>query len=367
MKLLALLCAIFLFSLKIHAAITISTEDELEALMNTVNPDVDWALDYELTADLNMTGKTCKPIGNGDGTSNTTPFTGSFNGNGHVVRNITISGFNDLGFFGYTDGASIKNLSIDNIQLSGFSWVGGLCGWLNNSVVLNCNVQGVVYCTIIGGIFCGSIDNESTVKYCYSEGSIIGTGFSGVIGGFAGGNDNSLISNCYSTGSVSGGIVLSGFCASNINGGIIKNCYCTGNVTGNNDVGGFCSNNESYIGFCYSSSKPTGSFAAGFVANDDNGTYECNYWDIDKSELTDGVGSSDPDPEGVYGLQSAQFSDPSSFQNASCGFDFDGTWMIVDGRPVLTDLTIPTLSEWAVIIFIGLLVSIGGWFVWKRS
>jgi hypothetical protein len=27
---------------------------------------------------------------------------------------------------------------------------------------------------------------------------------------------------------------------------------------------------------------------------------------------------------------------------------------------------VPTLSEWAVILFIGLLAGIGGWFVWKR-
>ncbi len=40
--------------------------------------------------------------------------------------------------------------------------------------------------------------------------------------------------------------------------------------------------------------------------------------------------------------------------------------MMAGGRPVLTSLTIPTLTEWAVIIFIGLLAGVGGWFMWRR-
>jgi len=36
-------------------------------------------------------------------------------------------------------------------------------------------------------------------------------------------------------------------------------------------------------------------------------------------------------------------------------------WGIFDSNP-----PVPTLSEWAVIIFIGLLAGVGGWFVWKR-
>jgi hypothetical protein len=36
-------------------------------------------------------------------------------------------------------------------------------------------------------------------------------------------------------------------------------------------------------------------------------------------------------------------------------------WGIFDSNP-----PVPTLSEWAVIIFIGLLAGVGGWFVWRR-
>jgi hypothetical protein len=32
----------------------------------------------------------------------------------------------------------------------------------------------------------------------------------------------------------------------------------------------------------------------------------------------------------------------------------------------LDSIIVPTLSEWAVIIFIGLLAGVGGWFVWRR-
>jgi hypothetical protein len=36
-------------------------------------------------------------------------------------------------------------------------------------------------------------------------------------------------------------------------------------------------------------------------------------------------------------------------------------WGIFDSNP-----PVPTLGEWAVIIFIGLLAGVGGWFVWRR-
>jgi hypothetical protein len=233
---------------------------------------------------------------------------------------------------------------------------------------LNCNVQGIIYGSTVVGILCGAVDNGSTAQYCYSEGNVIGTGsFPGMLGGFAGANSGSLISHCYSTGSVTGSAFLAGFCASNANDGIIRNCYCTGEVTGGSFVGGFCSSNDDYIGFCYSISKPTGMFTYGFVAIDNDGSYECNFWDTEFSGTNDGVGFGVPDPEGVYGLQTDQFSDPASFQNADCGFDFENTWMIAGGRPILTKLTIPTLTEWAVIIFIGFLAGVGGWFLWRRG
>ena len=36
-------------------------------------------------------------------------------------------------------------------------------------------------------------------------------------------------------------------------------------------------------------------------------------------------------------------------------------WGVFDSNP-----PVPTLGEWAVIIFIGLLAGVGGWFVWRR-
>jgi hypothetical protein len=37
-------------------------------------------------------------------------------------------------------------------------------------------------------------------------------------------------------------------------------------------------------------------------------------------------------------------------------------WGLFDSNP-----PVPTLSEWALILFIGLLAGVGGWFVWKRA
>jgi hypothetical protein len=94
---------------------------------------------------------------------------------------------------------------------------------------------------------------------------------------------------------------------------------------------------------------------AGFTGYDIFGKYNCCFWNKTTSGMTDGVGDVNPDPSGVTGLTSEQFSNQASF---SC-FDFNRTWMMAGDKPVLTALTIPTLTEWTVIIFIGLLAVLG--------
>ncbi len=54
------------------------------------------------------------------------------------------------------------------------------------------------------------------------------------------------------------------------------------------------------------------------------------------------------------GITASAFSDQANF---SC-FDFNYPWMMAEGTPMLTALTIPTMTEWAIIIFIGLLAGI---------
>ncbi|MBQ8836367.1 MAG: family 78 glycoside hydrolase catalytic domain [Clostridia bacterium] len=107
--------------------VKIGTAEEFAALMNGTSP---WSGDYKLTEDIDLTGLAQTPIGNA-----TTPFTGTFDGDGHTISGINIIGTaNDVGLFGVVGGtaadpAVIKNLTISG-QINGatFSAIGGLVG-----------------------------------------------------------------------------------------------------------------------------------------------------------------------------------------------------------------------------------------------
>ena len=70
------------------------------------------------------------PIGN-----NSTPFTGTFNGNSYTISNLFINlpTTNDVGLFGYTSGATIENVGLVNANITGQSGVGALVGYATNS------------------------------------------------------------------------------------------------------------------------------------------------------------------------------------------------------------------------------------------
>ncbi|OXU14763.1 GLUG domain protein [Sedimentisphaera salicampi] len=74
----------------------------------------------------------------------------------------------------------------------------------------------------LGGL-CG-FNWEGTITNCYATGSVSGGGISRFLGGLCGRNREGTIRNSYATGSVSGGDYLGGLCGYNY-GGTIENCY----------------------------------------------------------------------------------------------------------------------------------------------
>lgn len=120
------ICGIFLFSLpnifSTHAEITEETEGV--SVIETAQDLQDFVKNYQdtdaesvvlLTADIDMSGYTL----NGTIGTETNPFSGTFDGNGHTISNLTFS-FTDIdndvpsyiGLFGVTSGASIFDLEI---------------------------------------------------------------------------------------------------------------------------------------------------------------------------------------------------------------------------------------------------------------
>ena len=112
------------------------------------------------------------------------PFTGVFDGNGHTISHLTLTGDGGLGLFGGLEyGGAIRNLGVVDVNVTGSYYVGGLVGH-NRGSVTHCYSTGVVSgYNEVGGLV-GF--NGGTVTQCYSTGTVIGSG--GGVGGLVGSN-----------------------------------------------------------------------------------------------------------------------------------------------------------------------------------
>ena len=231
----------------------------------------------KLTCDIDLTGRSY-PIAviASEGVDVTwrfddIPFEGIFDGNGHIIRNLTIDTLNAdkdfLGLFGGIrgSGAQVKNLGIENVNITGGNssyYLGGLCGENGEGTITNCHTTGLVISGVsswYSGGLCGNND-EGTISDCYATGLVNG---GGSLGGLCGENYYGEIANCYATNAVAGGdnsYYVGGLCGENA--GTITNCYAAGSVTsGDNSysLGGLCGENwYGTITNCYATGAVTG-------------------------------------------------------------------------------------------------------------
>ena len=269
-------------------------------------------------------------------------FTGIFDGAGHKIINLTINtsgaGNSYLGLFGYVaNDGEIKNLGIENFSITGGDssyYLGGLVGNSNGSIS-NCYSTGSVSgYSGVGGLV-GYNDSSGSISNCYSTGSVVAS-YSMNIGGLVG-LSSSGISNCYSTGSVivSSSSQVGGLVGTN-SGYNISNCYSTSSVSGGSDsyhVGGLVGDNDGNISNCYSTGSVSGYLLIGGLvgANANYGSIVVSsFWDINTSGQTTSASGT--------GMTTEQMQTLSTFTSA--GWDFtnetaNGTsdyWrMCVDG------------------------------------
>ena len=244
-------------SIEANKSYRIDDYTDLEALQDFVNGGGNTTyVTFELTSDIDMNGKNFRGIG----VSDTLAFKGTFNGNGHVIKNLKIAAINDINFglFGKTTGATIDSVGLEQCYISGqASNIGGLIGYASNSNITNCFVTGEVgggssyYCGgLVGKMINGTIKNSysnvqiwgigalgglvgessATIENCYALGTVP-NGYS-YIGGLVG-TSSGVITNCYATSDVAAAVgPIGGLVGSN--SGVVTNCYATGTVSGNN-------------------------------------------------------------------------------------------------------------------------------------
>ena len=116
-----------------------------------------------------------------------TPFTGTYDGNGKSLTGLTWSNptsGSDIGIFGFTSNAEIKNLSIVGVNMGGLFNVGGLAGRITSgTLVTNVHVAGAVASgqngdgyvgDYVGGIT-GSATNNGGDRVVIADSSFNGT------------------------------------------------------------------------------------------------------------------------------------------------------------------------------------------------
>ncbi len=73
------------------------------------------------------------------------PFTGVFDGGGHVIRNMAINSSGDnTGLFGVVNGGRIVNLGLAELEVNGRNSTGGICGIQYGGSISSCFVSGQI-------------------------------------------------------------------------------------------------------------------------------------------------------------------------------------------------------------------------------
>ena len=160
-------------------------------------------------------------------------FKGTFDGQGHYVKNLKISGDRYyVGFFGNASG-EIRNFGIQSGTVSAYRIGGALTGNFGGTMT-NCYNLADVECDIAAGGLAGMMA-KSTVTNCYNGGDVSSASYSyagGICAYFAGASNGSLIQNSYNYGAISGknrgGIV--GIVSSSATDLSFENCYTVDSV-----------------------------------------------------------------------------------------------------------------------------------------
>ena len=317
----------------------ISTADELRWFAGLVNGTLTdgtaqnaaaWAT---LTDDIDLTGADWTPIG-----SDSTPYTGTFDGAGHTISNLTVdnSSANFQGFVGYLEsGGAIQNLTLgEGCSVSGNSYVGGICGDNEGGTLTNCTNTG----TVTGKSYVGGICGYSygIVTYCTNSGKISSSNiYAGGICGYSIGT----VTNCINSGEVSSNTSnnAGGICGYN-NAGTVTNCYNTGSVTGSNYLGGICGYaSKGTITYCYNTGSVNSTSNSGAIVGKSFGssTITCCYY------LT---GTANGGIEGSDATGQAEVKTAEEFKSGAVAYLLQGsqtalTWgqtLGTDDYPVLT-------------------------------
>lgn len=295
----------------------------------------EWNKSYIQTSDIDAletagwnNGAGFSPVGN-----SVTKFTGTYSGGDYSIISLVInrSDSDNIGLFGYTSGAFLNRISLENTNITGMNSVGGIAGNAENTTFENCRVDGTISGTTSVGGLTGMV-RSTTVTNCSAIAEVDGQ--SGPVGGLMGYSSSGKIEFSFSSGNVTGDASMTGGLVGNSTGSEIMNSYSIASVNGGTDqIGGLVgiSIDNSVISNCYSNGsiniEPNTENTGGLTGEKDvSSTSESSFWNIE----TSGLDSSD----GGEGITTVQMQSQQTFTDA--GWDFSGVWEIIgDNTPTL--------------------------------
>lgn len=233
--------------------IMISTLEQLQAIGDNLSSSTHDQVDgyFALSNDIDASetrnwndGAGFLPIG-----TDNRPFTACFDGRGFTIKGLYIDrpATPNVGLFGDAVQSDIRNVVLEDVDITGGGFTGGLVGRTNSTDVKNAHVSGVVRGGmqtggLIGELQGGELANSSSSAdvEAFGVGPTIGSttinlqSFGGLVGKTSAA---SVVTHSFAAGNVKGQDLSGGLVGAH-DGGLLTESYATGNVNGHAAVGG---------------------------------------------------------------------------------------------------------------------------------
>ena len=178
---------------------------------------------FKLTADIDMDANIWVPIGNSG-----VKYTGTFDGNGHVVTGIhSILTNTNAGMFGVTEGATITNMvaqvNFDGDAKNKGSVIGSMMGGTLSNVEAAGTLVGKESTVNLGGLV--GVNERGNIHSSFAVNEFTAENAETIIGGLVADNSGNLY-NSYSNitlGSANAATTMAGLVG--VNTGTVENCY----------------------------------------------------------------------------------------------------------------------------------------------
>lgn len=258
--------------------VDIETVDDLLALAKATDAET-LGKNYRLKADLDLKDTPFNGIGSAD-----QPFTGMFDGQGHTISHVTVIApeRENAGFFNVIKGATIRDLKLVDVKITGKTNVGGLAGstqvQLDSSdlsknvanLIGGCSVSGTVTGTKNVGGLVGLNEGKTDPQTLFSIASAVDKCAASVTvngkemtGGLVGKNSGTITKSS-SGGTVKGDTITGGLVGDS--SGDIYDSHTSCTVAGRSHTGGFAGSSDGVAQNCYSIGGVSGTdYTGGFA------------------------------------------------------------------------------------------------------